>query len=231
MCNPRGHGLARGINRSYRPSTVPKREGSHAFRTFAPYSPFRFPLDTYRRSRYHYSDLQYDTRRKAPVPARGRGRPPRHSDANSRRTRSCACSRRRPARASASPISRRSKAAPVRTSPTRRACCSRGSFKVHPGYLVDDPEGYQTELISDLGAVENKLDLWLINGAEAFPRRPGALRGAANAGAARRFAPLPAAAARDSGNPGPVGPPGGGSEAAGAGAANGPAKNTRRRSQ
>ncbi len=24
-------------------------------------------------------------------------------------------------------------------------------FKVHPGYLVDDPEGYSTELISDLG--------------------------------------------------------------------------------
>src|SRR5712671_6467712 len=41
-------------------------------------------------------------------------------------------------------------------------------FKVHPGYLVNDPEGYQTELISDLGAVEDKLDLWLINGAERF---------------------------------------------------------------
>src|SRR5215475_2170517 len=25
-------------------------------------------------------------------------------------------------------------------------------FKVHPGYLVDDPEGFQNELISDLGA-------------------------------------------------------------------------------
>ena len=41
-------------------------------------------------------------------------------------------------------------------------------FKVHPGYLVDDPEGYQTELISDVGALEDKLDLWLINGAERF---------------------------------------------------------------
>jgi len=41
-------------------------------------------------------------------------------------------------------------------------------FKVHPGYLVNDPEGYQTELITDLGALENKLDLWLINGAERF---------------------------------------------------------------
>jgi transcriptional regulator with XRE-family HTH domain len=41
-------------------------------------------------------------------------------------------------------------------------------FKVHPGYLVDDPEGYSTELISDLGALEDKLDLWLISGAERF---------------------------------------------------------------
>src|SRR6185503_5709925 len=43
-------------------------------------------------------------------------------------------------------------------------------FKVHPGYLVDDPEGYQNELISDLGAIEDKLDLWLISGAERFSR-------------------------------------------------------------
>ena len=43
-------------------------------------------------------------------------------------------------------------------------------FKVHPGYLVDDPEGFQTELISDVGALEDKLDLWLISGAERFSR-------------------------------------------------------------
>ncbi len=43
-------------------------------------------------------------------------------------------------------------------------------FKVHPGYLVDDPEGFQNELVSDLGAVEDKLDLWLISGAERFSR-------------------------------------------------------------
>src|SRR5579863_9643602 len=46
-------------------------------------------------------------------------------------------------------------------------------FKVHPGYLVDDPEGFQTELISDVGALEDKLDLWLISGAERFRRDPG----------------------------------------------------------
>src|SRR5205823_9539981 len=45
-------------------------------------------------------------------------------------------------------------------------------FKVHPGYLVDDPDGYQTELMSDLGAAEDKLDLWLIQGAERFRRDP-----------------------------------------------------------
>ena len=48
-------------------------------------------------------------------------------------------------------------------------------FKVHPGYLVDDPEGFQTELVSDLGALEDKLDLWLISGAERF-RRDGDLK-------------------------------------------------------
>jgi transcriptional regulator with XRE-family HTH domain len=41
-------------------------------------------------------------------------------------------------------------------------------FRVHPGYLVDDPEGYHTELLSDLRAFEDKLDLWLISGAEGF---------------------------------------------------------------
>jgi transcriptional regulator with XRE-family HTH domain len=43
-------------------------------------------------------------------------------------------------------------------------------FKVHPGYLVDDPEGFQNELISDVGALEDKLDLWLVSGAERFAR-------------------------------------------------------------
>jgi transcriptional regulator with XRE-family HTH domain len=45
-------------------------------------------------------------------------------------------------------------------------------FKVHPGYLVDDPEGFQNGLISDLGAFEDKLDLWLIEGAERFRGDP-----------------------------------------------------------
>lgn len=45
-------------------------------------------------------------------------------------------------------------------------------FKVHPGFLVDDPEGYHTELMSDLRATEDTMDLWLINGAERFRRDP-----------------------------------------------------------
>jgi hypothetical protein len=45
-------------------------------------------------------------------------------------------------------------------------------FKVHPGYLVDDPEGYHTELTSDLRAMQDRLDLWLINGAEEFAGDP-----------------------------------------------------------
>ena len=45
-------------------------------------------------------------------------------------------------------------------------------FKVHPGYLVDDPEGYHTELISDVRTLEDQLDLWLIEGAERFRRDP-----------------------------------------------------------
>jgi len=45
-------------------------------------------------------------------------------------------------------------------------------FKVHPGYLVDDPEGYHTELASDLRAMQDRLDLWLINGAEEFAGDP-----------------------------------------------------------
>jgi transcriptional regulator with XRE-family HTH domain len=45
-------------------------------------------------------------------------------------------------------------------------------FKVHPGYLVNDPEGYYTELMSDVRAKEDTLDLWLINGSERFQRDP-----------------------------------------------------------
>jgi transcriptional regulator with XRE-family HTH domain len=43
-------------------------------------------------------------------------------------------------------------------------------FHVHPGFLVNDPEGYHTELMSDLRLQEDQLDLWLVQGAERFRR-------------------------------------------------------------
>jgi len=52
---------------------------------------------------------------------------------------------------------------------TSRMLLSR-FFKVHPGYLVNDPEGFHTELISDVRGREDQLDLWLIRGAERFSR-------------------------------------------------------------
>ena len=45
-------------------------------------------------------------------------------------------------------------------------------FRVHPGYLVDDPEGYQTKLITDLRLKEGQLDQWLTEGAERFRKDP-----------------------------------------------------------
>jgi transcriptional regulator with XRE-family HTH domain len=45
-------------------------------------------------------------------------------------------------------------------------------FNVHPGYLVDDPEGFHTELVSDVGGLEDRLDLWLIGGAARFAGDP-----------------------------------------------------------
>jgi len=41
-------------------------------------------------------------------------------------------------------------------------------FKVHPGYLVSDPPGFSTELLSDLRTKEGPLDDWLRKGAEHF---------------------------------------------------------------
>jgi len=45
-------------------------------------------------------------------------------------------------------------------------------FKVHPGFLVDDPEGYHTELTSDLRTTEGQLDVWLLQGSEHFAGDP-----------------------------------------------------------
>jgi transcriptional regulator with XRE-family HTH domain len=61
-------------------------------------------------------------------------------------------------------------ARPHLTNTTRQILA--GFFKVHPGYLVDDPEGYSPELQSELRHVEDKLDMWLVSGAERFRRDP-----------------------------------------------------------
>jgi transcriptional regulator with XRE-family HTH domain len=61
-------------------------------------------------------------------------------------------------------------ARPHLTNPTRMLLAK--FFKVQPGYLVDDPEGYSTELLSELGGVENRLDRWLLDGAEQFHGDP-----------------------------------------------------------
>ncbi len=50
-----------------------------------------------------------------------------------------------------------------------------GFFKVHPGYLVDDPEGYHAELLSDVRrevTEDAKLDMWLEGGVERFGADP-----------------------------------------------------------
>ena len=86
-------------------------------------------------------------------------------------------------------------------------------FKVHPGYLVDDPEGYHTELTSDLRATEDRLDLWLINGAEQFARDPELSHALLASGQASGHAQMPGAAGRNSGNAGTGGTPGRGTEA------------------
>lgn len=45
-------------------------------------------------------------------------------------------------------------------------------FKVHPGFLVDDPDGYHAELTSDLRTTEGQLDVWLLQGSERFANDP-----------------------------------------------------------
>jgi transcriptional regulator with XRE-family HTH domain len=61
-------------------------------------------------------------------------------------------------------------ARPHLTNTTRQTLAA--FFKVHPGYLVDDPEGYSPELQSDLRHMEDQFDLWLVSGAERFRRDP-----------------------------------------------------------
>jgi transcriptional regulator with XRE-family HTH domain len=50
-------------------------------------------------------------------------------------------------------------------------------FRVYPGFLVDDPEGYTPELQSSLRVVDAKIDSWLYAGAEQFAADPDLRRG------------------------------------------------------
>jgi transcriptional regulator with XRE-family HTH domain len=47
-----------------------------------------------------------------------------------------------------------------------------GFFKVHPGYLVSDPPGFQTDISPDLTPVEGVLDRWLLEGAAVMAQDP-----------------------------------------------------------
>jgi len=50
-------------------------------------------------------------------------------------------------------------------------------FRVYPGFLVDDPEGYTLGLQSELRAIDAKVDSWLYPGAEQFTADPELQRG------------------------------------------------------
>jgi hypothetical protein len=45
-------------------------------------------------------------------------------------------------------------------------------FKVHPGFLIDDAEGFQTNLGSELRIEDAKMDSWLYAAADNFPGDP-----------------------------------------------------------
>lgn len=45
-------------------------------------------------------------------------------------------------------------------------------FRVHPGYLVDDPVGYEVEVPRDPHRAEKTIDGWLNEGADRFKNDP-----------------------------------------------------------
>src|SRR3974390_3587775 len=45
-------------------------------------------------------------------------------------------------------------------------------FRVYPGFLVDDPEGYSRELQSPLRMADSTIDAWLYAGADQFSSDP-----------------------------------------------------------
>jgi len=126
----------------------------------------------HRRLQYDYIGLQYyEAGRKDSLPAPGGGRPPRLRSRDDQQEVVRALKRDLRQSISQSYLSQiESGARPHLTNSTRMLLAR--FFKVHPGYLVDDPEGFHTELISDVRRIEDQLDLWLIEGAERFRRDP-----------------------------------------------------------
>src|SRR5208283_5996862 len=45
-------------------------------------------------------------------------------------------------------------------------------FRVYPGFLVDDPEGFTLDLQSEVRAIDAKVDSWLYAGVEQFSADP-----------------------------------------------------------
>ena len=45
-------------------------------------------------------------------------------------------------------------------------------FKVHPGYLISDPPGFQTELSPEVASIETTLDRWMGEGSTRFAHDP-----------------------------------------------------------
>lgn len=52
---------------------------------------------------------------------------------------------------------------------TSRALLAR-FFKIHPGFLVDDPKGLEDNLDPNLRGREGRIDLWLMQGARQFAK-------------------------------------------------------------
>ena len=83
-------------------------------------------------------------------------------------------------------------------------------FKVHPGFLVDDPEGYHTELTSDLRTHGRTARCLAAARFGAFCQRSGSQQCADQGCARKRYAPLLSAAGRHSRHAGTGGSPAGG---------------------
>ncbi len=76
-------------------------------------------------------------------------------------------------------------------------------FRVYPGFLVDDPEGYTPGLQSDLRAVDAKIDSWIYAGVDQFAADADLSDALAGHRRAPGFPPSFAAAGGDSSGPGP----------------------------